>query len=273
MEDTIINFILQYGLRILIAWGLVVLGRYIARHVRDLVRQVIARPSVTEMVSHTIGRLLVNIVYYGLLVAFVALALIVLGVPATYVLTVIGVVFLLAAIALQQSLSNLAATVIFFAFQPFRKGELIETQGKTGTVQEIQLFNTLLLTGDQRLVSLANSEIQNEGVVNHTRNGIVRNDVALAVSYQANLERVREVIHEIIAQDQRILIDPPPSITVTALAENGINLVVYCVSLPTDGWNIMSDLRSQIKERFDAEGIPFARPLLYASPNSGVQGS
>jgi small conductance mechanosensitive channel len=270
MEQNIFNWILLYALRILIAWGLIWLGRRVARYVRDLVRQLVARPTVNEMVSHTIGRLLCNVAYYGLLIAFGALALIVLGVPASYVLAVVGIIFVLAAVALQQSLANVAATVIFLAFQPFQKGELIETQGKTGTVQEIQLFNTLLLTGDQRLVSLANSEIQNEGVVNHTRNGVIRNDVTLAVSYQANLGQVRQVINEIIAQDQRILTDPPPAIFVTGLADQGVNLVVQCMSLPADGWAIMSDLRSEIKSRFDTENIPFARPLVYISPDAGA---
>jgi small conductance mechanosensitive channel len=260
MEETIIQWILEAAVRIALAWGVVLLGRWLARQLRIVVQRLVSQPHVMEVVGPTIGRLFCDIAYWGLLGLSFGLALIVLGVPATVVLTVSSIVFILAAVALQQSLSNLAATVIFLAFQPFRRGEDIETMGKAGTVQEIQLFNTVLHTYDQRLVSLPNSEIQASGVLNLTRTGIVRNEVTLAVGYQANLERVRQVIQESIDQDPRILADPPPSIVVQELADYAVRLIVYTMTAPADGFAVRSDLRTQIKARFDAEQIPFALP-------------
>jgi small conductance mechanosensitive channel len=257
--DTILDWVVVIALRLALAWGVVIGGRYLARHARSATQKLVARPDVLKVVSTTIGRLLCNIVYYGLFGAAIGLALIVLGVPATYVLTVSSVVFILAALALRESLSNLAATVIFLTFQPFYQGEIIETMGHTGTVQEIQLFNTVLLTVDQRFVSLANSEIQTSGVINYTRTGIVRNQAAVTVGYQANLEDAHRVIQEIISQDHRILADPPPIIAIQELTEIGVRLVIYCMSASVDGAAVTSDLRAQIKARFDTESIPFAQ--------------
>ncbi len=271
MADTIFNSILLYLLRIALAWGVLWLGRYLARHVRAIVQRLVSRPHAEQVLSQTIGRLLVNITFYSIFGAAIALALIVLGVPVSYVLGLSSVVFILAAISLQQSLEALAATVIFFAFQPFRRGEVIETLGQSGVVQEVQLFNTVILNADQRIVSLSNSEIQTGGVVNHTRNGIIRNQVNLTVSYQVRLDQVRQIILEIIAQDGRILSDPPPSIAVQELADQGVRLNVFCMSTQPDGALVTSDLREQIKSRFDAEGIAFARQQIYvaASPDAG----
>jgi small conductance mechanosensitive channel len=175
------------------------------------------------------------------------------------VLSISSVIFILAAVSLQQSLANVAATVIFLAFQPFRRGEVIETLGMVGTVQEIQLFNTVLHLGNQRMASLSNSEIQSGGVVNHTRRGIIRNEITFMVSYQTDLGRVRQIVQALLDQDARILRDPAPSITVLELGDTGVRLVVYCMSAPDDGVAVTSDLRTQIKTRFDVEGIPFAR--------------
>jgi small conductance mechanosensitive channel len=154
----------------------------------------------------------------------VRIALALLGVPAAAILTISGTIIVVLAIALRESLTNFAATIIFLLFQPFRKAELIETMGWTGVVQEIQLFNTVLLLGDQRIVSLPNGKIQEGGVMNYTRMGVIRADVAMTVSYGSDLSRVRAVLTDIVAGDPRALTDPPMQIVTQEFGENGVRV-------------------------------------------------
>jgi small conductance mechanosensitive channel len=258
--DTLPEWVLMAALRVGLALGVIALGHFLARRLRALMQQLVAQPQVSEVVGPTIGRLLCDLVYYGLWAFAVGLGLIVVGVPATFVLTVSSIVLILAAVALRESLANVAATVIFVTFQPFRRGEVIETMGKTGAVQELQLFNTVLLTPDQRMVSLPNSEIQASGVVNMTRTGLTRIEVKLTVGYRADLSVVRRVLQDLLAQDARIVDEPPPVVNVQELADTGVRLVVYAVVKTEDVMPVSSDLQEQIKVRFDAAGIPFAMP-------------
>jgi small conductance mechanosensitive channel len=197
---------------------------------------------------------------YVILGLAVAISLIALGVSATTVSTVIIILIALIGLALQQSLANFAATVIFLMFQPFKRGELVETMGYMGTVQEILLFNTVLLLPNQRLVSLPNSKVQESRVVNYTRKGHIWSDFSLTVDYGEDLSRVREVITEIVANDHRILRDPPFAVVVDELGENGVRLLVFPTVRPRDYWDVRNELRGQIKARFDAEGIRFSLP-------------
>jgi small conductance mechanosensitive channel len=132
--------------------------------------------------------------------------------------------------------------------------------GYMGTVQEILLFNTVLLLPNQRLVSLPNSKVQESGVVNYTRQGHIWSDFSLTVDYGEDLSRVREAITELAAKDNRILHHPPILVVVDELGENGVRLLVFPTVRPKDYWDVRNDLREQIKARFDAEGIRFALP-------------
>jgi small conductance mechanosensitive channel len=181
-------------------------------------------------------------------------------VSATVVVTIVVVLIALLAVALQQPLANVAATRIFLTLQPFRRGELVETMGQMGIVQEILLVYSVLLLPDQRLVSLPNGRILESGVENYSRMGRVWSTFGLTVAYGEDLSRVREVIAEIAARDARVLTDPSCEVVVDELGEIGVRLLVFPTVRPDDYWAVRNDLREQIESRFDAEGIKFAVP-------------
>jgi small conductance mechanosensitive channel len=255
-----IRIILTVLARLATAIIIVLAGRILAQLARKGGRRLLRRPEMVSILGPTLLRLLSDSAYYGLMAMAIAMALIALGVPGSYILAAITIVLVLLGLALQQSLTNFAATVIFLVFQPFRRGELIETMGKLGTVQEILLFNTTLLMLDQRLVSLPNSKIQESGVVNYSRLGIIRADVRLTVGYEQELGRARAVLADILSHDPRILANPPCQVAVVELGDNGVRLAVYAMVSPDDYWSVLSDLRERIKTRFDAEKIAFALP-------------
>jgi small conductance mechanosensitive channel len=258
--DDVIGAMLSIGARIAIAALVLLVGYILARLMQRVAQRLMDRPQIASALGPSMARLLKSVVYYLMLALAASLGLIVLGVPATYILAVAVLLVLVLAVALQQSVANLAATVNFLMFQPFTRGELVETMGWLGTVREILLFNTVLLLNDQRLVSLPNSKIQESGVVNYTRMGRIWADFSLTVDYREDLDRVRALISEIAASDTRILSDPPFDIFVDDLGENGVRLQVHPTVAPAHYWAVRNDLRGQIKARFDAEGIRFALP-------------
>jgi small conductance mechanosensitive channel len=163
-------------------------------------------------------------------------------------------------VALQQSLRDLAASVSFVLFKPFVVGDLIETKGVTGTVEEIQLFNTVLVRWDNRVVILPNGEIQQTGITNFTKKGVLRTDLTFGIGYGDDIATARRLIEELVLADPRVLPDPPLQILVTELGDNSVNLGVRAAVASADYWALQNDLREQIKERFDQEGITIPFP-------------
>lgn len=258
--DNLISIVISVLVRIGLAILVLIVGRFIAHWVRSLVRKLLTRRELSDALGPTMVRLFSEAVYYILLILTFGLCIIVLGVPATYVLTASVVLIVILAVALQQSLANFAATVMFLLFQPFRREETIETMGHIGTVREILLFNTVIEKADMKLVSLPNSKIQDAGVINYSRMEIVRTDVDFSITYNADLDQVRKVLAEIAAGDSRILADPPFALIVLDLGESGIRLEAQSWVKAADAYNVRSDMRAAMKSRFDAEGIEFALP-------------
>jgi len=248
--------------RIALAGLVILVGRLLASLLRRFVRKLLERPHVATALGPSIVRLLSEAVYYIVFALAIGLSIIALGVPATFVVTAALVLLVIFGVALQQSLANFAATVIFLLFQPFRRDELVETMGQIGTVKEILFFNTVLELGDKKLVSLPNSKIQDSGIINYSRMQVIRADVICTVTYGSDLTQVRKVITEIVAKDKRVLAEPAFAIVVDDLGENGVRLSVRPWVHPDDYWDVRFDLRERIKTRFDQEGIAFALPQL-----------
>jgi small conductance mechanosensitive channel len=170
------------------------------------------------------------------------------------------IIVVILGIALQQSIANLAATIIFMLFQPFKLGELIKANNVLGTVKEIQFFSTVLVTGDNMEVTIPNSKIQGDTLLNYTRLGKLRVDFVFGVSYQADLEKVKRALHELVTSDPRVLADPAPLIFVQELGDNSVQVAVRPWVKSEDYWTLQWDLPERVKLRFDAEGISIPYP-------------
>jgi small conductance mechanosensitive channel len=252
------NSLVGYALRWVAAIGVLFLGRFLARRARQIVERLLLQPQVQERMTPTLVRLATQTTFYAIMVSAIVLALTLIGVPVVLIAGATTTVLIVVAVALRESLANLAATIIFFIFQPFKTGEMIETMGRVGVVEEIQLFNTLIKMFDQRMVSLPNNQIQESGVINYTRNGVVRADVRMVISYQANLDRVRQIIDEIVSGDSRVLETPARDLIFLDLGQDGIQVEVRAFANTGDFFKLASDLRERIKTRFEAEGIAIA---------------
>jgi small conductance mechanosensitive channel len=249
---TLLGVLLRVGVAVLI----MVVGRWLARRSRIWLAQILAQATLTPSMES----LFLTVTYYSVWILAIMVALIVLGVPATTVVAVAGIVLVLLGVALQQSLRDLAASVSFVLFKPFVVGDLIETKGVTGTVEEIQLFNTMLVRWDNRVVILPNGEIQQAGITNFTTKQVLRTDLVFGIGYGDDIAQARRLIEELVLADPRVLAEPPLQILVTELGDNSVNLGVRAAVSSADYWALQNDLREQVKLRFDQEGITIPFP-------------
>lgn len=241
---------------LVLAVGIVLVGRWFARMARRWVQRALKKITVTE----TMAQLIERATYYSILLGAVLVAMAVIGVPTTSIVYTIGIVLIIFGVALQESLSSFAATVIFLTFQPFKVGELIETNGVMGTVREISLFQTIITKADNKILVLPNAQIQNSVLVNYSRMGTLRADLTFGIGYSDDLRKAKGVLLELMAADERVLADPPPVVVIQELGDNAVQLAIRPWVHNADYWNFRNDMLEKVKVRFDAEGIGFPFP-------------
>ena len=246
----------QFGINVALALIIFVIGRIVARFVTNLVRKALAR---TEM-EDTLERFLCNILYALLMVVVIIAAINQLGVETTSLLAVLGAAGLAIGLALQGSLSNFAAGVLIVAFRPYKVGDFIEAGGLAGTVEEVQIFTTILKSPDNKKIIVPNSQVMAGEIVNYSAKDTRRVDLVAGCGYGDDLDKVSRVLHDIVNSDERVLKDPEPTIAVSELGDSSVNFVVRPWVKAGDYWPVYFDLTKTIKKRFDAEGIAIPFP-------------
>lgn len=239
-----------------IAVVIVLIGRWLARMARRWVQRGLKKMTVSE----TVAQLIERATYYLILLGAVLVAMAVIGVPTTSIIYTIGIVLVIFGVALQESLSSFAATVIFLTFQPFKVGELIETNGVMGTVREISMFQTILTKADNKILVLPNAQIQNSVLINYSRMGTLRADLTFGIGYSDDLRKAKEVLMELMKTDPRVLAEPAPVVVIQELGDNAVQLAARPWVNNADYWGFRNDMLEKVKMRFDAEGIGFPFP-------------
>jgi small conductance mechanosensitive channel len=249
--------------RVLVAIIVLIIGRWLARKARSALTQSLAKTDLTESMVTLLTVLTyysVLLLYYSVLLLGILMALAILGVPVTTLVAAVGVILIILGIAMQQSLGNLAATVIFLLFKPFEVGDIIETGGTMGIAREIQVFSTVILTLDYKLVTLPNAKIQGAGITNYSKMGILRADMTFSISYEDDIAKARQLLEELVAADERILAEPEPQIVLLELGESSVNIGVRPFVKTTDIIIVQSDIMEKAKKRFEEAGISIPYP-------------
>jgi small conductance mechanosensitive channel len=179
----------------------------------------------------------------------------ILGIQTTSFVAILGAAGLAIGLALQGSLGNFAGGVLILVFKPFKIGDLIENGGQFGEVKEIQMFNTVLLTPDNKTVILSNSALSNGTIINYSRHGNLRVDITVAVAADSNIEKVRQTINEVFADDANVLKTPAPTVNVLSLANGMVTMAVRPYSTPENYWAVFFGLQENIKLAFEKNGI------------------
>ncbi len=237
-----------------IAVGLIALavGLWLSRLLPAQLRKILARSSA---VDDTIGPVLCQLVRYGILIVTAIIVLSQFGVATTSILAVLGAAGLAIALALQGTLSNIAAGVMLIWLRPFSTGEYISCSAAEGTVDEIGLFATKLHQADGLYLFVPNSRLWNTSILNYSRRPDRRIDLRVGIAYEADLAKARKTLLTLAARDARVLASPAPSVHVEELADSAVILSFRCWTPTGINWDTKIDLREDVKLALDKAGI------------------
>jgi small conductance mechanosensitive channel len=244
-----------YGLRVIAALVIFVLGRWVALGVAKIIKRVLIKSKVDE----TLVSFVRNLCYVALLAFVVIAALNQLGIQTASLIAVLGAAGLAIGLALQGSLGNFAAGVLMVIFKPFKVGDYIEGAGTAGIVEHIEIFTTQLKTPDNKTVIVPNAKLTGDNITNFTVKGTRRVDFVFGIGYGDDIDKARGIIKEIIDQDERVMKEPEPTIVVSELADSSVNLTVRAWTSANDYWSFYFDTIEKVKKQFDAQevSIPF----------------
>jgi len=260
-----------YGLKILAAIIIFVVGRWIAKALKNMIKRMMTKGNVDEILVSFVG----NLTYIALLAFVIIAALNQLGIQTTSFIAIIGAAGLAIGLALQGSLANFAAGVLMIIFRPFKVGDYIEGAGVAGAVEKVHIFTTQLKTPDDKTIIIPNAKIMGDNITNYSAKDTRRVDMVIGVGYGDDLKKVREILEDILANDHRILKDPAPTIGVLELGDNSVNFAVRPWVKRDDYWGAYFDVTETVKRRFDEEGISIPYPQrdvhLYEYKEAAVQ--
>ncbi|MFV0449966.1 MAG: small-conductance mechanosensitive channel MscS [Vibrio sp.] len=252
------DLLIQYGVNIVSAILILIIGNMVVKAVAGSVAKVLHKKEMDKAVVEFIH----GLVRYVLFVIVLIAALGRVGVETASVVAVIGAAGLAIGLALQGSLSNFAAGVLIVGFRPFKSGDYVEVAGVAGSVEAIQIFQTILKTPDNKMVVVPNGAIIGGSITNYSRHSTRRVDLVIGVSYKADLKKTKQVIRETLEKDARILKDPDMTIGVLALADSSVNFVVRPWCKTEEYWGVYFDSMQAIKEALDANGIEIPFPQM-----------
>jgi small conductance mechanosensitive channel len=252
----IYEYLATYWLQVVGAIVIFVVGRWLAGLISRLVGRAMKRAKVDE----TLTSFVQNLCHIALLVFVVIAAINKLGVETASLAVVVGAAGLAIGFALQGSLANFAAGVMLIIFKPFKVGDFVELGGKTGTVREIQIFNTILNSPDNVRVIVPNGQVTGSNIPNYTANGTRRVDMVVGVSYEDDLQKAQQVIQGVLAEDDRILKDPSMTVAVSELEDSSVNFVVRPWVKAADYWAVRFDTIRKVKLALDKNGIAIPFP-------------
>ncbi len=191
------------------------------------------------------------------------------GVATTSIIAVLGAMGLALGLALQGALANFAAGALMLVFRPMKVGDLVEAAGVFGRVEEIQIFNTVILTPDNKTVIIPNGQVTGGNITNYSAKGLIRVDLIFGIGYTDDLLKAKQILEEIVKADERVASNPAPSVDVMELADSSVNFAVRPFVDPEVYWNVYFGLTEQVKMRFDKEGlsIPFPQRDIHVFQN------
>ncbi|RPE81681.1 mechanosensitive ion channel family protein [Vulcaniibacterium tengchongense] len=248
---------LEYGLRLLGALVALYVGMRLAKWVARLIARALGRAQVEPTAMQFLSR-----VGYVLLLVILALAVlqVFFGVQPTSMFAVLGAAGLAIGMALKDSLSNVASGVMLVTLKPFRVGDVVEIGGRSGTVESVSIFQTVLRGADNQTIVMPNSLITTAPIVNLTPDTRRRIELVIGIGYEDDIDVARGAALEVMRSDPRVLPDPAPDVLVYALADNAVNLGIRCHVGNADFFAAKCEITERIKKAFDRAGVSIPYP-------------
>jgi len=259
--EQVYAFAVQYGLKIVGAIIILIVGRIVASLARRGVRRLLMKSNTDPAVVSFVA----SFTYILILTFVVIVVLGQFGVQTASMVAVLGAAGFAVGFALQGSLANFASGVMILVFRPFKVGDFIAAAGIMGTVKEIRIFNTILATPDNIKVIVPNGKVYGDIIKNISGYDIRRVDLTMGIGYTSSIQKAYDIMSGILKEDPRVLDDPATTIAVSELADSSVNFVVRPWVKKEDYWDVYFDVTRRFKEEFDAAGIeiPFPQRTLH----------
>jgi small conductance mechanosensitive channel len=260
--DTLVQRMSEKGidllLQLLLAIVIWIVGSYLIKTFKKVIIKSMEKKGVDPSLKSFLGSLITAVLYVMLVIITIST----IGVQTSSLVAVLGAAGLAIGLALQGSLSNFAGGVLIIIFRPFNVGDFIEMGSMSGTVKEIQIFQTFLDTPDNKRVVIPNGQLSNNSLINYTRTPTRRIDMKFSVGYNSDIKLVRNLIEEIINKNGFVLKDHEILVRLETLADSSMIFVVKVWALNENYWDVYYDITENIKNNFDKNGIEIPYPKM-----------
>jgi len=262
MESTSVYFekgvemLMSYGPKLILAIVVLIVGLWVIRIISRMIEKVMLKHEYDLSLQKFLVRLISISLKAMLFISVISMV----GVKTTSFVAVLGAAGLALGFALQGSLSNFAGGVMILLFKPFKIGDVIESQGYTGKVEEIRIFNTIIKTFDNKTIIIPNGAVSGGSIINYTAEPVRRVDMKFGIGYDDDIAKVKSVLHRLVDSDERILKDPAPMIVVSEHGNSSVNFFVRPWCKTEDYWGVYFDMHEKVKLAFDAEDITIPYP-------------
>ena len=256
--NTFIKVLIDYSPRLISAFIILFAGLYIIRLINRFIRRIMAKRNLDPTLTRFLADILLWVLRIILFVSFISK----LGIETSSFVAILGAMGLAVGLSLQGSLSNFAGGMLIILFKPFRVGDLIEAQGVTGTVSEIQIFVTKLVTANNQTIFIPNGSLSNGNIINYSLEKIRRADLTVAISYDTNIKEAKDIITAVLKNNPKILETPAAEVSVKNLTDSAIQIAVRPWAKNEDFWGVYADTLQNCKQAFDEAGIviqPFVK--------------
>ncbi|NNC83668.1 MAG: mechanosensitive ion channel [Flavobacteriales bacterium] len=247
-----------YGLPLAKALAVLLIGLWIIKLMTKVMRRYMSRSKLDDSLRSFLISIVSNLLKVLLLISVLGM----LGVEMTSFIALLGAAGLAIGMALSGTLQNFAGGVMLLIFKPFTVGDLITAQGHTGTVKEIQVFVTILLSPDNKTILIPNGPLSNEDIINFTKEGLIRVDLTIGIGYGEDIKQARKALMAVMEAHELVLREPAPFVGVSELGDSSVNLAVRPYCRPEHYWAVYFDIYEQGKEALDAAGIEIPFPQL-----------
>ncbi len=254
--DYMMTFALEYGIPLVKALITLIIGLWIIKAIRRAIRKAFGKSKIDP----SLQPFLISLIYNSLLVLLILTVLSTLGIQMTSFVAIIGAAGLAIGLSLQGTLQNFAGGVIILIMRPFKVGDFIEGGGHMGVIKEIQIFNTIMTTGDNKRIIIPNGGLSNSSITNYSAEEMRRVDMVFGIGYGDDIKKAKEILIKLVEADERVLKEPAYRVDVSNLGDSSVDFNVRPWVATSDYWNVYWDFQEKVKLTFDKEGISIPFP-------------
>ena len=256
--ETIQSYLSMYGIKLIGALLVLIVGLWV---IRIIVKNI--RKGLTKRLNDpSLAGFTVSFISILLKVLLVISIMSMIGIQMTSFIAILGAAGLALGMALSGTLQNFAGGVMVLIFKPFKVGDYIEAIGHAGTVKEIQIFNTILNTPDNRIIFVPNGKIYSESIVNYSHEPQRRVDFLFGIGYETNYDDAKLILQEIISKNELILTDPEPFIALKEMGDSSVNIVVRVWVESANYWSVFFSTNESVFKEFTKRGINIPFPQM-----------